>query len=579
MTQSPPAHLTEGEMEVLRDALTGRPGWFDLARALETAANERSSFGLRLVSMAFVYDFVPQLQGGRRETAGGPYATMSAGPEGSYPPHVPEVREEVRTLWRSVLGDIDDPIACARLADLLYVAEGRSAHADGRRAASCFVGLTAESAWTALDRAECAARALEILAELNDRSSLAATAQRTVGLVDDLLGQEHAGPPLIALRALLALKAKSRPSDLDDLLDRVVAHFENTTHEAGVLGIAADATTDQAAKAALRRRQLEAKVNEAQRGEGIAKVALLTRAIEFARRYGFAADADSMLKELQDMPQSELSLESIEVSTDVPVDEVRREVDRLVGSGATDAIDALGRIGTGVEPPGGSNVDMDAAVDEQNRQSPVQHLFGQTILGGESAAPHFVANEEDDKRRVERGRLRKMYADYLGSVLIGPMLDAVIEHHDRPSHEELTAHFATELIGEIRAERIARSLELFWEQQYDDCAHILVPRLESILRDLARARDATIVKHAGEGSYGGVVSLNVVMSKLRALDPDSDWIDYLEALLCDPLAINLRNLIAHGITPRTGGTAAALLLHAACFLALLRPDDSAGPES
>jgi hypothetical protein len=41
-------------------------------------------------------------------------------------------------------------------------------------------------------------------------------------------------------------------------------------------------------------------------------------------------------------------------------------------------------------------------------------------------------------------------------------------------------------------------------------------------------------------------------------------------LLCEPLAINLRNDIAHGLIPIVGGTSAALLLHAACFLALLR---------
>lgn len=529
--------------------------------------------------MAFVYDFVPQSQDGRRETAGGAYATMWEGAEGTYPPRVSEVHDEVRALWRSVLGVVGDPIVCSRLADLLYVAEGGSAHAEGRRAASCFVELADEPEWAAIDRAECMARALEIFTELNDRSSLAASARRTVALVDELLGQEHAGPPLIALRALLALKPKSRPADLLDLLERIIAHFENTTHEAGVLGIAADATTDQQKKAALRRRQLQAKVDEARRAEGIAKVALLSRAIELGRRYGFAAEADALLKELQNMPQSELDLQSIEVNTELPVEEIRQEVDRLVGSGAADAFDALRRIGAGVGPPGGSNADVDAAVDDQNREFPLSHLIGQTILGDESAAPHFVADEDDDKRRVERGRLRKMHADFLGQVLLGPLLDAVIEHHGRPSHEELTAHFATELIGEVRAERIARALELFWDQEYDDSAHVLVPRLESILRDVARARGVTIVKHVGEGTYGGVASLNVVMAKLRALDPDVDWLDYLEALLCDPLAINLRNLIAHGITPRTGGTGAALLLHAACFLALLRPAESADAEA
>ncbi len=48
----------------------------------------------------------------------------------------------------------------------------------------------------------------------------------------------------------------------------------------------------------------------------------------------------------------------------------------------------------------------------------------------------------------------------------------------------------------------------------------------------------------------------------RAMEPDVDWLDYL----------NLRNLIAHGLVPAVGGGGAALLLHAACFLSVLRPD-------
>jgi hypothetical protein len=163
-----------------------------------------------------------------------------------------------------------------------------------------------------------------------------------------------------------------------------------------------------------------------------------------------------------------------------------------------------------------------------------------------------------------------MYTDFTAGVFLGPLIDTAAEHHGRPSHDELTAHFATELIGPERGERFARALELFWDGDYDASAHVLVPRLESVLRDLARARGITIVKPVSEGNYGGVISLNTVMSKLREIDPDFEWFDYLEALLCDPLALNYRNRIAHGLVSAVGGGGAALLLHAACFLSVLR---------
>ncbi len=567
-----PERLTDSEIEVLTGALADRPGWLELARSLEAAANERDSEGLRMLSMAFVYDLVAPGQSGRRATAGGPYATMWESPDGSYPPRVPDVLEEVRNVWRFVLGKLDDPIACARLADLLYVAEGRSAHVEGRRAAVCLVALASEPAWTALDKAVCIARAIEIQLELNDREGLSASTKRCVDLVDELLGQEHPGPPFIALRALIALKSDRRPAGVSELLDRVIEHFTGTRHEAAALGLAADAAVDSQARSKLRRRQLDARLIEARNADGLAKVALLQRAAEFARASGLSAEAAAILKELQDMPQSELGFQSVEVSEQIPAEAIREEVDRLVGSGAKDLLDALNRIGAGVEPPGGSNADMDAEVARLAEEFPVLGLFGQTVLGPESAAPHFVANEEESKRQVERGRLRRMHTDFIAGVFLGPLLDNAVEHHGRPSHDDLAAHFATELIGPERGERFARALELFWDRDYDASAHVLVPRLESVLRDLARAHGITIVKPVSEGSYGGVISLNTIMSKLRAIEPDAEWLDYLEALLCDPLALNYRNLIAHGLIPAVGGVGAALLLHAACFLSVLRPD-------
>lgn len=123
----------------------------------------------------------------------------------------------------------------------------------------------------------------------------------------------------------------------------------------------------------------------------------------------------------------------------------------------------------------------------------------------------------------------------------------------------------------MRAERIARAFELFWDGHPDGAAHVLVPRLESTLRDLAEAEGALVHKSPVPGRYAGAVSLNVIMRLLRELTDDEDWTCYLEDLLCEPLAVNLRNNIAHGLLERVEGVHAALLLQAACFLLRLQP--------
>ena len=562
----PRNHLSPEELAVVRDALTGRPDWLTLSHSLEEAANSRDSLELRLVAMAFVYDFVPQSQD-RREHTGGPYATMWESAEGTYPPRPGEVRAAVLALWRWVLGEVDDPIVQARLGDLVYVADGRSAHALGRSAAMAFAALAGEPAWEPLERADAMARALEIRAELNDQPGVAAAAEQAMDLVDDLLGGQYPGPPFIVLRALTALKR--RPARLAELLERVIEHFKGTHDEASACAVAAEATSDPEIKQSYRRRELEAKISEAHAAEGLAKASLLSRAAGFAQRYGFGEQSEALMRELQEMPEEELGMQRIETSIELPTDEIRAQVDRLAGSGAADVFAALDRIALGV-PPGGTDAEIEAEIDARNAGG-IAHLFERSIMGPGSAAPHFVANDEASKRRAERGQARQLHAGFIADVMLVPLLHTAVEQHSRPSHDELAEHFSTELIGPERAERIARALELFWDGDPDASAHVLVPRLESILRDWARASGVPIVKQAPPGKYGGVIALGAVLAKLRELQPGVEWLDYLDALLCEPLAINLRNAIAHGLAPSFGAGSAALLLHAACYLRLLRP--------
>jgi hypothetical protein len=70
-----PTKLTDDELELVRGALVARPAWLALARALEAAASERRSEGLRMLSTAFVYDLI-EASDDRRERAGSPYASM-----------------------------------------------------------------------------------------------------------------------------------------------------------------------------------------------------------------------------------------------------------------------------------------------------------------------------------------------------------------------------------------------------------------------------------------------------------------------------------------------------------------------
>ena len=170
-------------------------------------------------------------------------------------------------------------------------------------------------------------------------------------------------------------------------------------------------------------------------------------------------------------------------------------------SGAKDIFEALIRLGA-FGPPGGGNADMDREVEAQEEESPMAlPLPAFSYFGTGDLGTHLLAGDEENKRLMNRGRQRRFHIGSTASSSTRRCSMRRSSHHGRPSHEELAEHFSTELIGEVRGERIARAVEFFWDEEYDESAHLIVPRLESILREVAR--------------LNGIPSLSVPRGQLR----------------------------------------------------------------
>ncbi|MBS1870813.1 MAG: DUF4209 domain-containing protein [Actinobacteria bacterium] len=73
--------------------------------------------------------------------------------------------------------------------------------------------------------------------------------------------------------------------------------------------------------------------------------------------------------------------------------------------------------------------------------------------------------------------------------------------------------------------------------------------------------------------------LGELLHALRPSFPLPGWPAYLFHLPSDPLGLNLRNVIAHGIRASIERTDAALLLHAAAFLRTLGVQRAPGSGS
>jgi hypothetical protein len=153
-------------------------------------------------------------------------------------------------------------------------------------------------------------------------------------------------------------------------------------------------------------------------------------------------------------------------------------------------------------------------------------------------------------------------------VLCARALKRIGARPDRPDRVALTGFFENEFIDVELAERIARAVELYWEDQPDESAHVLVPRLEAVLREMARQVGIPVVREPQPGrEIGGVEMLGGLLRELQGAFADQGWHAYLLNLLADPLGLNLGNSIGHGLHGTVGRVDAALLVQAAVLLA------------
>jgi Domain of unknown function (DUF4209) len=72
---------------------------------------------------------------------------------------------------------------------------------------------------------------------------------------------------------------------------------------------------------------------------------------------------------------------------------------------------------------------------------------------------------------------------------------------------------------------------------------------------------------------GGVITLGLLLARLEGR-VDESWRRYLAHVLADPLGLNMRNDISHGLIEAVDEIRVALLIHVMLFLVTLRVTDT-----
>jgi hypothetical protein len=195
------------------------------------------------------------------------------------------------------------------------------------------------------------------------------------------------------------------------------------------------------------------------------------------------------------------------------------------------------------------------------------------VVFGHGNVPVRVVSSEAEHQEVALIEHEKR-SILLWSILAAEVLDRIHQRHGSPDLDDLAEFFTTPLIPRDTADRIAHAVLMYWRGDYDESAHILVPRVEATIRTIARECGLAIFREPQGERAGGSRALGDLLFALKERI-DESWRRYLINVLCEPIGVNLRNRIAHGLLWKADKGDAALLIHVACHLALVRVGDPA----
>lgn len=552
----------------LTAALVDQGSYSEICNELQRGAPKDPSYDPGALVSAFGYHLLERSQTEGREREQAPYGPMMEFDDQRFPQRLSDVDEGVLATWATAFDAIEDPRLRSRMGDLLWLRRcGERPDLYAREATIAMVSLSQDTTWREMERIRVIVRAMEISIEIGDSALQQKVADRIVGAAEVELGtnSERPGISLRLIDALMMLPEERRPEATKALLDQAEAVYGTDPWQLDTITDLKSRLATAEEQAYLRLNQVGAWRTQAAQATGIARVSHLEHALELANAFGLKDKALDLRVEIQEMRSEDLGLKTVSGETSIPTEQVEQFINLFLSAESlTEALIAFGGHG----PPGGEPDDLIQAVRQRMTATPFQFLVTRVVIDPDQGFAIFRASDEASHLRAELAHNRQ-FAAQIWSIFALDILGRMRERYNNPSHEELTAAFVGDLIDEALAGRFARALELLWNGEPDESAHLAAPRIETVLRELARRLSIPIINEPRGEKVGGVRTLGGILEALEGAFPTPGWHIYLRSLLVDPLGANLRNVVAHGLRTSVSAQDASLLIHSACFLRAL----------
>ena len=254
-------------------------------------------------------------------------------------------------------------------------------------------------------------------------------------------------------------------------------------------------------------------------------------------------------------------MQAVGGEVELPRADIERAIASIVGDDS--APDALRRLAA--QCPSGDPAGHLRLAEELRTQHPFQFLVTRVVISEENIPLRFIRSPEEHLLAQIR-RQEVMAVRFFAAVILVPTLDALVARYGVPATGEVATTLEGGGIDHGTAGIVAEQIVLVLRREADDAAaHSLVPRIERVIRELARRAGVLIIREPLGDKPGGVRLLGAILADLEGVLPET-WRRYFVCLLTDDLGINLRNRVAHGLVEQVERQDAALLVHAALSL-------------
>lgn len=493
----------------------------------------------------------------------------------AYPQSVSTVDSDVVTLWRNLADRVQHPGAKARLNDLLFLRRDGNAYTRATAAIDAYLADVAAKTDMELNHTAALVRAWDLARSVGDQAREviardAMTREATDALQDDPKGAGIVLPLLGALATMPKKPKGSRASSssagddacIDMLLDEAWRAYREGWLVSELARHMRSRAQTPAEIEAINRREVQAYIDEAMTRPGLVRSSILETAVAIARAHGLTDLVERATALLQAIPKSDLGLVTMSTSVSIPTDYIERWL-----SPFTRYPDW--RFGVeyflSTDCPSGQL----AALKKQAKHIAQVAVFVSAVTVKKLNAdglPRWTAATDEERQEDQLAQVASISATNQGRHLAMGLM-RMAERYGTPKESDLMTVLSRAGSADPNiAASAARAFIHFWNQDYEACVHVAVPKIEASARALLRELDEGIYRTQAAATPGGYPGLYVLLQKLDERALDESWAYFLRWLLASPAGPNLRNEIAHGFVTRISPAYAALILRALTLL-------------